>query len=191
MASNTNPESADPPSTDKPVVWEYFGYPLESRCDPNCGQSRHHYTPDLRLYIHYLNGSLFLLSCFFCHRVGGVSVWGLSSAVPSAGHFQHIARCTFLIFHCPPASVLTPYMALHLLVDTTLHRIGSFCPIGLPTCRQPLPLVFPRRVDFLLCSAKHASTSKNHPVESKRQSSIYLSIYLYMNKCHSSDLQLI
>lgn len=109
MVRNTNPETADPPSTDKPVVWEYFGYPLESRCDPNCGQSRYHYTPNLRLYIHCLSGSLFLFShvssvtvlevsaCGVCHQLSRqLSTSNLKVGVPSS----------FLAHH-PPASVLT------------------------------------------------------------------------------------
>lgn len=96
--------------------------------------------------------------------------------------------------------MLTSCMALHLLIDTTLH------PIGLPACCQPPPLVFPLRGDFLLCSAKHASTAKKHPAESKCQSSfcqvtlvlsvvisIYLSIYLLINvilqTCSLSDTE--
>lgn len=152
MVSNTNPETVDPPIADNPIVWEYFDYPLEWRRDPNCGQSRHHYTPNLRLYINSLNGSLFLFSCFFCHHVGGVSVWGPSSAVSSAGHFQHIAQCTFLIFS--PSSTCFCADLLYgpaPLVDTTLRRMGSFHPVGL--CRQSLPLAFPLRRGFsaLLC----------------------------------------
>lgn len=47
MESNENPEIADPPSTYKSVVWEYFGYPVEWRYEPHheFGVSLHHTTP--------------------------------------------------------------------------------------------------------------------------------------------------
>lgn len=35
MSGIANPETTDPPGTYKSVVWEYSGYPAESRYEPN------------------------------------------------------------------------------------------------------------------------------------------------------------
>lgn len=95
-----------------------------------------------------------LVSCFYSN------LW--LSASPSSLAYYHPAS-----FCAPFVSFSAPFL---LPITTILRRIISFLPTG-PRLSSATSVRTPWGIFCCCCSAKCALTSKNHPVESRCQSS--------------------